>query len=157
VAVPNLLVEKRCSRCDEYKPHGEFWREERSKDGLQGYCKSCANEHRRGASARWTPEQRSRHRARVIKYRYGVELAVVDSLYDRQEGCCAICGVAGERPFVAEKRHSRIGVLCIDHDHEGGEVRGLLCTNCNLGIGYFHDDLATMARAMGYISRKGLI
>lgn len=148
---------KRCRSCDQERPIGEFWRNSGAKDGLQSYCKTCSNNRRRSANERWTPEQRERHRQRVIKYRYGVGLDLVDALYERQEACCAICGKAGDRPFVKEKRSTHKGVLCIDHDHKTGEVRGLLCTNCNVGLGRFSDDIPTMARAMAYIAQNGVM
>lgn len=59
------------------------------------------------------------------------------SLYIMQQGRCAICG--------------RKGALVVDHDHNTDEVRGLLCGNCNTGLGMLQDDEAVIARALAYV------
>lgn len=64
--------------------------------------------------------------------------------YDRrlneQGGGCAICGV-----FPAER------ALAVDHDHNTGEVRGLLCFSCNTALGAFHDSVALLEAAIDYL------
>ena len=42
-------------------------------------------------------------------------------------------------------------VLCIDHDHESGEVRGLLCRYCNVGLGKFSDEVQLLVKAASYL------
>lgn len=59
-----------------------------------------------------------------------------------QNNLCAIC----ERPCRREVR------LSIDHDHRTGEVRGLLCQNCNAGIGMFEDNIRLLAKAIEYLT-----
>ena len=61
-----------------------------------------------------------------------------------QDGLCAICG---ERP--AGKRPA----LCVDHCHNSKAVRGLLCSACNSGLGYFKDSPARLASAISYLSK----
>lgn len=61
-----------------------------------------------------------------------------------QGGACAICG------YPASELRRR---LSIDHDHRTGQVRGLLCTTCNLGLGAFRDDPAVLAKAIEYLGR----
>lgn len=63
-----------------------------------------------------------------------------------QGGRCAICAL---RPDEAHKDAQR---LAIDHDHETGMVRGLLCVRCNVGLGSFHDDVELLARAIEYVA-----
>ncbi len=62
--------------------------------------------------------------------------------FESQDGCCAICG-----RHQSDFKKS----LGMDHDHVTGQIRGLLCTNCNLGLGLFKDDLELFERAMGYL------
>ncbi len=61
--------------------------------------------------------------------RYGITVEQYDAMLRQQNGLCAICGRAPKRFRLA-----------VDHDHETGEIRGLLCTRCNLGLGWFRDD-----------------
>lgn len=62
-------------------------------------------------------------------------------LLESQSGTCALCQWKPDR-------HQR---LHVDHDHQTGRVRGLLCRGCNLGLGHFKDDAARLARAAAYI------
>jgi hypothetical protein len=61
-----------------------------------------------------------------------------------QKGCCAICG-------VHQNERSDGKDLAVDHDHETGEVRGLLCTNCNTGIGQLQEDPEVLLKAIEYL------
>ena len=78
---------------------------------------------------------RERNKERISRYRwfynlktkYGLTIDDYEELYRKQKGKCAICGTA-ER----SRRNQR---LCVDHDHKTGKIRGLLCDNCNRGIG----------------------
>ena len=96
---------------------------------------------------------RTRHRDRFLRNRgverdrrrhrlFGTAPEVVLAMMDWQGGKCKICG----RQFGA-------GVLqdVIDHDHSTGLIRGLLCHNCNLGLGSFSDDPARLASAIEYL------
>lgn len=76
-----------------------------------------------------------RHR---IKAAYGITLEQYDEMVERQQGRCAVC-------------HLIPDVLVIDHDHETGRVRGLLCQNCNRGIGLMRDDPSVLSRASVYL------
>ena len=69
-------------------------------------------------------------------------LSQYDELLDRQQGCCAICGtdIPGGR-----------GRFHVDHDHDTGEIRGLLCWQCNGGLGKFKDSPALLDRAASYL------
>jgi hypothetical protein len=65
-----------------------------------------------------------------------------DSLVLAQGGCCAICG------------RKAVGKFNIDHDHNTGEVRGLLCGPCNRGIGLLGDSVDVLKRAAEYLETK---
>jgi hypothetical protein len=89
--------------------------------------------------ARWASGHRSpsvnaaaRRRAR-LKHRYGLTDEDVDFLIGEQDGNCAICG---QPPSDGNTRAHWNGKLCVDHDHDTGKARGLLCNDCNLAVGY---------------------
>lgn len=90
---------------------------------------------------------------RYLQRCYGIDSKEYARLHKLQNGRCAICGGEG---FLMDKR--RHGVkLVVDHDHVNGKVRGLLCHNCNRGLGLFHDSLKDLKSAISYIERATTI
>lgn len=77
-----------------------------------------------------------------LKTKYGLTAQAYDALLHSQRGLCAICN---EAPSGARR-------LAVDHDHETGEVRGLLCMSCNTGIGLFRDRSDLLLSATRYLS-----
>jgi hypothetical protein len=82
---------------------------------------------------------RDRHERQLRKYGLTEELWKL--LWDAQKGCCAIC----------TKRFAPNRLPCVDHNHETGEVRGLLCPPCNYAVGERHDDAVWFRRAADYL------
>lgn len=77
---------------------------------------------------------------------YGITVEDYDRMLAAQGGGCAICG--GTDPQRNRKW------FCVDHDHETGVVRGLLCMNCNDGLGRFADDPAQLRAAAAYLEQN---
>lgn len=77
-----------------------------------------------------------------LKRTYGITLEEYNRLFAEQNGRCAICGIS---QLELTKR------LCVDHDHETGKVRGLICNMCNGGLGYFKDSLTSLEKAVEYL------
>ena len=78
------------------------------------------------------------------QYRYGVSPEEYVTLYKAQNGKCKICGY---KPKDGEYLH-------IDHNKETGEIRGLLCRNCNLGLGSFKDNPENLIKAAKYVEEN---
>lgn len=125
---------KRCPDCGEFKPLEEFPRNKRTADGAAAYCKPCHNARGRATRERLYGGSRHYHLVR----RYGIGAAEVDALIAEQGGVCAICG-------RDDPEH-------VDHDHGTGAIRGVLCFNCNGGLGQFRDDPMLLARAIAYLA-----
>lgn len=89
---------------------------------------------------------KGRDRKYQVKVLYGLSPEQVDELYVRQQGACAICGQS-EKNLI----RGRILRLAIDHCHSTGAVRGLLCHQCNTGLGNFRDNPALLQRAIEYL------
>ncbi len=85
---------------------------------------------------------------------YGMTLGEVDAQIARQGGLCAIC----HRPPTSSPpfRSSRPRLL-VDHDHESGKVRGLLCTDCNAALGHFDDNPDFLRAAIAYLNCPPLL
>lgn len=88
----------------------------------------------------------ARIRASDLKRHYGITVAEFEQILAVQGGGCAICGRDGST--------SPGGILHVDHCHQGGHVRGLLCANCNRAIGQLGDDAARLRRAADYLEGK---
>ena len=116
-------------------------------------CRECNNEARRRSHARQMADPAKRayinagQRKRRRKRLYGVDQAVYNSMLEKQGGCCAICG-STEVNSVASV-HSE---FFVDHDHKTGAVRGLLCHNCNVGLGNFQDSVGNLEKAIAYLN-----
>lgn len=80
---------------------------------------------------------RNRQKKRLPQY---------DEMLAAQSGTCAICR--------QEEKSGRYKSLCIDHCHDSGAIRGLLCSNCNRALGLFKDSPQVMAAATAYLERS---
>lgn len=111
-----------------------------------------APEKYRAASRRYYQEniekRRSYERKRACA-KYGLTVDQFDSMLDQQSGKCAICGA--DFAFLEGDQNLRPR---IDHCHETGEVRGLLCNKCNRALGLFADDEEILRRALKYIQES---
>lgn len=97
----------------------------------KGLCVSHYNKQRwaDGHGRRPADKQRAAH----IKHRYGLTPEEHDAMLAEQDARCAVCR---EYPTERNTRAHWDGKLCVDHDHDTGRVRGLLCNDCNLVVGY---------------------
>lgn len=82
-------------------------------------------------------------RKQMLYHKYGLTLADYNAMLAAQDMACAICGQRSDKP------------LHVDHDHETGEVRGLLCNSCNTGLGFFKDRIRLLAAAIVYLEEHG--
>jgi len=80
-----------------------------------------------------------------LKYEYGITLEQRNQMLIDQRGFCAICG---EKPDKGKK-------LCVDHNHETGKTRGLLCRTCNAAIGFFNESKEVVIKAVKYLEKYG--
>lgn len=130
---------KRCPRCKRDLPKAEFWRSSKSSDGLQGWCKTCAVAAKRERSQ--TAEGKRQKAGWSRRSLYGLDPADFDLMVAAQSGVCAICTQPRE--------------LHVDHDHETGRIRGLLCSNCNTALGLLGEDVDVLIAALAYLLTGG--
>lgn len=84
----------------------------------------------------------NKYRRYNLRNNYGITVEEFDRMVEDHNGVCAICG---EPPGGKHK------ILNIDHNHSNGEIRGLLCTNCNRALGWFRDDPIVLGKALDYV------
>ena len=132
----NIPEKKQCSVCKETKAWTEFYPRKNRPNGLTAWCKVCLKEH----ADRYKEEAKKTRRYRD----FGINRNEYDKLYSEQDGLCAIC----KRPESDIQQNS----LCVDHDHDTGRIRGLLCHDCNVGLGRFKDNTESLKMAIEYLN-----
>ncbi|MFH7335351.1 endonuclease VII domain-containing protein [Streptomyces sp. KHY 26] len=113
---------KRCPQCREVKPHSEWERNASSSDGWASYRRPC---------------RAGRNRAGYPKRAYGLTETERDLRIASRGGVCCVC-------LAAPPAH-------VDHSHETGRVRGVLCFSCNAALGQFKDQPEVIRRAAAYV------
>ncbi len=136
------MVTKVCIKCNIKKSLIEYHKNKRLPDGFQNICKLCKGDY----DKQWRQDNieqcnKSRRKSH-LKQAYNLSEKDYDKLYKLQNGCCAIC-----------KKHQMElkFILCIDHCHKTGQIRGLLCQSCNKGLGCFKDNLTLLDSAINYL------
>jgi hypothetical protein len=168
----NSIVGMRvCTKCGVEKPDDKFGRmgERNGRPRLRAWCKACtnadnkarrdenlekyreierisskANFHKNGqakrlASMKW----------RIIK-KYGLTVEQYEKMHRSQGAACAICK---KHILLVTSGSGNRQSACIDHDHETGQIRGLLCHACNTAIGALKDDMMIVEAALIYLRK----
>ncbi len=126
-----------CFKCETYKS-ADFFDKHPETNMPFHKCNSCFEKdlaHRRN-------KEKERQRKDAYKHKYGITMAEYNDMFTMQNGSCAICGI--HQTHLKNK-------LSVDHCHSTGKVRGLLCSNCNTGLGYFKDSVVSLEKALSYI------
>jgi len=143
---------KRCGKCKEYKPLGDFYSLKNSRDGKGYRCKPCDSQ----AKIKWIKDNPEKYqesqRRNNLKQKYGITLEEYYSLLDKQGGVCAICGV-DKNCYDSKGAGGLIDNFAVDHCHRTGKVRGLLCNQCNRGLGMLGDNLENLKKAYEYLQK----
>lgn len=118
-----------------------FHRNKSQSDGYANQCKTCFSVTE---SISYVKTKR-RHRDTYLRRRFGITHDDYDLMLSKQNNRCAICG---RMPRNGERS------LVVDHDHNTGVVRGLLCGKCNTSLGTFGDSIEGLKRAVAYIEQS---
>lgn len=139
-----------CSKCGIEKLNTEFYKKSASARGFRTSCKTCCLAHERAnpekkcaRQKRWAAKNPRKVRNLRLQQVYGVTLVQYGVLLDSQNGVCAIC----------QKLCSSGHALGVDHCHETGHIRGLLCKHCNLAIGRLQDSPQNCLAAANYLQQ----
>lgn len=131
-----------CSCCKESRGVDEFYpytKPDKSK-GRRSICKMCDKKRAR----KFLDAQGSDYaRNNQFKVRYGITLEQYNGMFEEQSGCCAICHT---HQLQLDKR------LAVDHCHDTGKVRKLLCSACNMAIGLLKHDIKLLISAANYLT-----
>jgi len=131
---PEILEKKKCGTCEEIKPAAEFFRNSSSRDGYQYDCRVCVGHYRRKRS-------RNAHDS-YLRSNYRMTIERFDEMRFRQRYRCAKCFV--HEDLLKTRLH-------VDHHHDTAVLRGLLCFDCNVGIGKLGDTAESVYQAVCYL------
>ncbi len=138
VTNPNRLEDNMiCSNCGIDKELSCFYPRNNRKKKYTSWCKDCLKVHR----------DKYAKRARVVRRcrMFNITEYELNELYRIHDSKCAICGI--------RECDTKKGSLCVDHDHKSGKVRGLLCDDCNVGIGRLKDSTENLNNAIKYLQK----
>lgn len=175
--------EKTCSRCKKTKSINEFYVSSRRKDGLDYWCKTCRKKYqltergkeshkkalkkyrqskkgkimakRAGKKYREPEERKIAHkeynrewyrrkgRDYSLRFNYGITLKQYEEMLKQQNEVCAVCSEVNLNGKL----------LCVDHNHKTGKVRGLLCDSCNHVLGMGKENVDRLAKAILYLKK----
>ena len=142
---------KRCNRCGLEQEEDQFpFYDSGTHTGFRNFCAPCLLLKKK--------EYRDRNQARVyantrnsmLRHRYGISAVDYDLMFAEQSGKCAICGTdtptrTGRRRMLNGDSHP----FHVDHNHETGGVRGLLCPSCNKALGLLGEH--NLEAALAYV------
>jgi Autographiviridae endonuclease VII len=143
--------QKVCGKCGETKPLDDFYHHRYGAARRQHWCKTCQktailtgykNDPKKHAAynRQWDRRNPEKKADSALKTRRGLAHGTYAQMLTAQDGKCAICGTAsGPRRFH------------VDHDHDTGQIRGLLCSPCNTGIGQLKHSEDVLLRAIAYL------
>ncbi len=157
---------KICTRCKEEKKLSEFAKDKYNKDGLTFRCKVCRNEHYNTFYKENPEKQKEKNNKQKInrqifynsdkgiqssrkahlKRCFGITLEEYNEMLEKQNHVCGICG--------NYETCYRNKVLSVDHSHDTGHIRGLLCNTCNRALGLFKEDIETLTKAINYLLKN---
>lgn len=131
---------KTCPNCKNSFPKTDY----PGKKKKSGWCKKCCaqrskeyyaknKEKCKAMHKKWAIENKEKVAFHKAKSAYGISLIEYNSL----KRICVICG--------------NLNNLKIDHSHQSGRIRGMLCDSCNKGLGFFKDNPALLDRASNYV------
>lgn len=169
-----------CSRCKTAKPIERFYSHPLCKpNGTRKQCKDCTNEYKRSVHkknptinrnrnnayaaanrdklAEWQRLNRKnapdRHKGYQLKKSFGITLEQFKKMEADQKSLCALCN----QPEKTILKSGKIKHLAVDHDHNTGLIRKLLCWECNTAIGKLNHDPELLRKAAAYIEKHKLI
>lgn len=152
---------KRCPKCESLRPISDFAKDSARPDGRGCWCRVCRKayhavwyarnqEAKRKQNKEWAdknrPLARRLSRRAYIHKRYGLSAEQYAGRLESQQGLCAVCHQPETRIVKGT-----LACLCVDHSHQSGKIRGLLCSRCNYTIGLLKDDVALFRSAAAYL------
>lgn len=140
---------KICSKCGIEKELNCFYKQKSCKNGITSTCRDCKSEYTKKHQVEyWKTEAYKTSRLRKL---FGITLNDYNKKLEEQNNTCAICK---NLETSRDNRTKLIKNLSVDHDHQSGKVRGLLCGKCNSILGLAKDNINILQSAIDYLKKQ---
>lgn len=141
---------KCCTECGLEKPLSGFSQDKHTKSGFRSKCKDCRRERSNEVGRKWRFKNKEKSKEDNIwferKSTYGITKEEYYSILASQGNKCPICS---HQPDDLARG------MVVDHNHDTGEIRGILCKPCNRGLGLFRDSPSSLLMASQYLEKRG--
>ena len=135
---------KECSKCGAIKPLEEYPKNNKCRSGRTNRCKPCTQAYK----AQWRKANPASHRSAHLRSKYGISVEEFNAMLEEQNHTCLLC----DHKHV---ENCQKNALRVDHNHQTGEIRGLLCKECNSGMGLLGDNPERLRAAARYLESRG--
>jgi Autographiviridae endonuclease VII len=142
------MQKKICSKCEQEKFIRSFWRQAHGFLGRDAYCKKCRGNYNQQSYRVKKKQDPLYGRSRKLRKAFNLTVGEYSAKAEAQQNLCAICH---QPETVFGRNRNRPMLLSVDHNHATGQNRGLLCSNCNRGLGMFAESGARLQSAIEYL------
>lgn len=131
---------KKCTRCKEEKPKDiiNFPPHNKKLDGLDSWCRKC----------------RAMYRSEINRGKFRGQLSDDEVRNLKKQTNCDICGQLDTSGSRNNRHLGKFYSLVMDHNHDTGKFRGMLCNHCNRGLGNFKDSINNLEAAIQYLKER---
>lgn len=133
-------TEKYCYVCKRILPDENFAKNSTKPGEIRPECRECDNKQRQERKQREKERDPEGVRDKYLRKKYDISLEQYNQMVKNQGGLCWICEQESD--------------LVVDHDHDTGKVRGLLCNLCNTSLGGFKDSISSLEKAIKYLQEN---
>jgi len=155
---------KQCSKCKQKLPINDYHKDKSKKDGLREQCKSCRCVHPSGDLLKECKACNEKFLIKengnkgqlycgIVCQRYFIKYNINKHEYNELiKKCNNRCTICKQKETNTDSKTNKKYSLSVDHCHKTGNVRGLLCSSCNNGLGFFKDNIELLNNAINYLT-----
>ena len=145
-----------CKTCGKEKAHNDFPKHKGYKECIRPHCIECRREkelayhhkHKNDETKSYKYDK-AKDKNKKLMSAYNITFEEYKTMIEVQDYKCCICG-----DILNTDLKKRLAP--VDHCHKTGRIRGILCKDCNVGLGSFKDDIDVMNSAIQYIAANGV-
>jgi hypothetical protein len=140
-------ITKYCPKCKETKRITAFWRTKTRSDGRQMYCSDCQLVYNREYREKHPEKYQAYSKTSRLRRKFGIGVKEYEQMLEAQGYICAVC----------REKCGTYRSLAVDHDHQTGEIRALLCRRCNATLGMVNESRLLLLKLIGYLDQHRVL